>query len=189
MDWHPCPVLIIEPRKIAVVARSTSALSKTMAGSLPPNSRKAGMKFRAACSPTLRPVVTLPVKHTASTWSPIAEPVSLAPSTIVRTASSSGTSDIIWRKGSAKRGVTSLGLIITAHPANNAGIASMSAKVSGKFHGLIIPTKGKGRFSMLYVMNGNGVERPSLGAFSISAVFIHRLMLAATPAVSIIDRP
>ena len=41
--------------------------------------------------------------------------------------------------GSTKRGVTSLGLIITAQPANRAGMASMSESIKGAFHGLIGP--------------------------------------------------
>lgn len=44
--------------------------------------------------------------------------------------------------GSTKRGVTSLGFTITAQPAARAGMASMSDRVSGKFHGLMTPTSG-----------------------------------------------
>ena len=42
---------------------------------------------------------------------------------------------------SANRGVTSLGFIITQAPASKAGMVSMKESVSGKFHGLITPTK------------------------------------------------
>ena len=44
--------------------------------------------------------------------------------------------------GRMKRGVISLGLTITAHPAASAGIASINASVSGKFHGEMTPTSG-----------------------------------------------
>ena len=58
------------------------------------------------------------------------------------TAASSGTARIARRSGSANRGVTSLGLMITAQPAISAGTASISDSASGKFHGLMTPTSG-----------------------------------------------
>lgn len=48
---------------------------------------------------------------------------------------------MVSASGSAKRGVTSLGFMITAQPAIKAGIASISDNTNGKFHGEIAPTK------------------------------------------------
>ena len=42
--------------------------------------------------------------------------------------------------------MNSEGLITTAAPACSAGIASPSARISGKFQGLMMPTTGWGRY-------------------------------------------
>ena len=54
----------------------------------------------------------------------------------------SGTSRVASANGLAKRGVTSLGFSRMADPAASAGLASISASVSGTFHGLMTPTSG-----------------------------------------------
>ena len=71
--------VIVKPSEIA--PRFIQPLAKTIAGSLPPNSKKAGMNCLAAATATFLPVATLPVKHTKSTFSIKAAPVSPAPST------------------------------------------------------------------------------------------------------------
>lgn len=100
------------------------------------------MNARAARSATARPVGTDPVKHTASTWSTRAAPTSAPPSTRPTTAASSGTASRLRRSGPRKRGVTSLGLTIAAQPAASAGSRSIVPSRSGKFHGLMTPTRG-----------------------------------------------
>ena len=71
-----------------------------------------------------------------------AAPVVPSPSTTPRTAASAGTSARAARSGPTKRGVTSLGLISTAHPASKAGMASISDRRNGKFQGEMTPTTG-----------------------------------------------
>ena len=79
-----------------------------------------------------------------TSWSVIerlaAEDSNIAPSTVPNRSRSTGTRSIERANGARKRGVTSLGLIITAQPAASAGIASMQPSSNGKFHGLITPT-------------------------------------------------
>ena len=100
------------------------------------------MKACAAATAILRPVAMLPVKTMASLLATTAWPVSAAPRTSVMMPASSGTSSMERCKGSTKRGVTSLGLIMTAAPATSAGIASMNDSTRGKFQGLMTPTSG-----------------------------------------------
>ena len=142
MAEHDCPVLVTEAHKIAEVAKSKSADFKTIAGSFPPNSKKAGIKLIAAFSATKRPVSTLPVKQIKSTSSIKAAPVCDPPSTKFKTSLNWGILFTVVIKGATKRGVISLGLTITAQPANKAGIVSMVDKDKGKFQGLITPTRG-----------------------------------------------
>jgi hypothetical protein len=104
------------------------------------------MKCRAAFSATIRPVGTLPVKQTTSERRTRASPVSRAPGSTASTAASSGTASIERRTGSTKRGVISLGFTSTAQPASSAGIASMKHSDSGKFHGLMMPTRPYGTY-------------------------------------------
>ena len=130
-----------EPHNKAEVANSISADSKTIAGSFPPNSKNAGIKRSAAAIAICCPVSTLPVKHTRSTLSTKAAPVLPSPSTKVNISRSCGILLITFIKGVINRGVISLGLTITAQPANNAGIVSIVDNSKGKFQGLIIPTK------------------------------------------------
>ena len=142
MDRQDCPALTTDPHKIAEVANSRSAEAKTMAGSLPPNSRKAGINCLAAASATFLPVATLPVKQTRSTDFINAAPRSPVPSTYAKISCSWGTKAIVFAKGRIKRGAISLGLTITAQPASNAGMVSIAESSRGKFQGLMTPTKG-----------------------------------------------
>ena len=73
-------LLMADAHNIAEVANSKSVDSKIIAGSLPPNSRKAGINCLAASSATFLPVATLPVKQIKSTDSINAFPVLPAPS-------------------------------------------------------------------------------------------------------------
>jgi hypothetical protein len=54
--------------------------------------------------------------------------------------------------------VNSDGLITTAAPACRAGIASPSARVRGKFQGLMMPTTGYGRYWMLSFFEASSGE-------------------------------
>ena len=98
------------------------------------------MSLPAACIATLRPVGTEPVKQTASTVSTNAAPVSPEPVTRRITDDSPAVS-MASSSGFTKREVTSLGFIMTEHPASRAGAASIIDKINGKFHGLITPTR------------------------------------------------
>jgi hypothetical protein len=124
---------------MAVVARSKSEPSSTIAGSLPPNSRYAGINFCAAAIATFLPVATLPVKATTSTESISAWPVKPSPGMIVRTAANSSTAAILRAMGTANLGVTSLGLMTALQPAKRAGITSINDSRRGKFQGLMAP--------------------------------------------------
>jgi len=84
----------------------------------------------------------LPVKQTASAREISAAPVSPSPATTSSTSAKRGTARMLWRSGSMKRGVTSLGFTMTAQPATSAGSASSSASSSGKFHGVMLATSG-----------------------------------------------
>ena len=68
-----------------------SAVCVTITGSLPPISRKQGIRRSAQASATLRPVGTLPVKQTRSTLRITSCPVAPSPSTKSNTSASSGT--------------------------------------------------------------------------------------------------
>ena len=103
---------------------------------------QAVFKRFAAAAATFRPVATLPVKQIKSTYSIKVAPVSLPPSTKVKTSRKWGTVLIASMRGAMKRGAISLGLTIAAQPANNAGMVSIVESRSGKFQGLITPTKG-----------------------------------------------
>ena len=100
------------------------------------------MNFWAAASATNRPVSTLPVKQIKSTSSIKSAPVCPAPSTKFKTSRNCGIVFRVVIKGATKRGVISLGLTMTAQPANKAGIVSIVDNNRGKFQGLITPTRG-----------------------------------------------
>src|SRR5699024_1657157 len=131
-----------DANRIAAVALSISADFKIMAGSLPPNSKKDGIKRSADLVATIRPVLTLPVKQTISTFSIKAAPLLPSPETYFKTFDNSGTLSIVLVITSINLGVISLGFIIVAQPANSAGIASINDNDSGKFQGLMIPAIG-----------------------------------------------
>ena len=114
-----------------------------------------------ARAPTLRPVATLPVKHTASAASTTAAPVSGPPRTQSNTAAISGTARTASRSGSTKRGVCSLGLASTAHPAARAGTASMSISSSGKFQGETTATRPSASRRCSKRTLGNASETPA----------------------------
>jgi hypothetical protein len=128
------------PRSTAVAAASRSALAVTIAGSLPPSSRYAGISRSAQATATLRPLGTEPVKQSMSTCWTSRWPVSPSPAMNVSTPASSGTARIVSISGSTNLGATSDGLTITAEPANRAGTGSRQDSISGPFHGEITPT-------------------------------------------------
>ena len=90
----------------------------------------------------MRPFGTEPVKQTMSTAWMSCWPVCPSPVMKVNTPASSGTALMVSISGSMNRGATSLGLTITALPANSAGTGSRQDSISGPFHGLITPTSG-----------------------------------------------
>ena len=170
---------------MAAAARTKSVSAVTMAGSLPPSSNCAGMKRRAAASATLRPVGTLPVKHTWSTTSMSAAPVLPSPSTTPTTAATVGTSASAARKGPTKRGVTSLGLMSVAHPASKAGMASMNDSRNGKFHGEMTPTSAYGTHKRWVVKPGMAMSRGALPWASNAGACLHqRVSVSRTPRSS-----
>ena len=128
------------PQRIPAAARSISAPGKTIAGSFPPSSNEIAVNALAPAAAISSPTSVLPVKQTKSTCGIMAWPTSAAPSTVPNRSRSTGTRSIERANGARKRGVTSLGLIITAQPAASAGIASMQPSSNGKFQGLITPT-------------------------------------------------
>ena len=125
------PVFTVAQCKIACAARSISALSKTIAGSFPPSSRNAGFNWLAARVATCRPVSTLPVKLMTSTRSMRLFPVDAVPGTTSTTAPNSTVSLSTWLTTSIKRGVISLGLMMTEQPAKSAGTASRKERIRG----------------------------------------------------------
>jgi hypothetical protein len=62
-----CPQLMKVPPSAACTARSMSASSHTMSGSLPPSSSTTGVSVSAAARSTRRPLGTLPMKSSTST--------------------------------------------------------------------------------------------------------------------------
>ena len=52
----------------------------------------------------------------------------------------------------ADSGVTSEGLTTTAAPASSAGAASTAGMSNGKFHGVITPTTGYGRYTVVSLL-------------------------------------
>ncbi len=68
--------------------------------------------------------------------------------------------------GSTKRGATSLGLTITAQPANSGGIACSVDNINGAFHGPMTPATGYGLRIVSYEMLGAPGETPERFAWA-----------------------
>src|SRR5699024_987929 len=103
---------------------------------------KDGIKRSADLMATIRPVLTLPVKHTISTFSIKAAPVLPSPGTYFKTFDNPGTLSIVLVITSINLGVITLGCIIVVQHDTSAGIASINDNDSGKFQGLMIPAIG-----------------------------------------------
>ncbi len=139
------------------------------------------MKCFAAACPTMRPVLTLPVKQTASTTPTSSAPVRPSPATKSSTVASSGTASMLRFRGVAKRGATSLGFTSTAQPASNAGMASISDSVSGKFHGLITPTRAYGMSCVRNVRLGCALDCPESSRTNAGACAHQRSIAPIVP--------
>ena len=95
-----------------------------------------------------RPVLVEPVNCTMSTASTTAAPVAPRPVTHAKT----GGAPICSQPRASSRadsGVTSEGLTRTAAPASSAATASTPGMSNGKFHGVITPTTGYGRYTLV----------------------------------------
>ena len=97
---------------------------------------------------TLRPVAVDPVNCTKSTFARTAAPVPPSP---VATASTGGAPISVHPRtnSTALSGVTSDGFNSTEAPAASAGNTSTAGMRNGKFHGVITPTRGYGRCTVV----------------------------------------
>ena len=119
-----------------------------MAGSLPPSSTPQGINRSPARAAIARPVLVEPVNCTMSTESTTAAPVAPRPVTHANTGGAPICSQP-RANSRADSGVTSEGLTTTAAPASSAATASIPGMSNGKFHGVITPTTGYGRYTLV----------------------------------------
>ena len=146
MAEHTCPLLLKAPAKIALATVAGSASSRTMAGSLPPNSNVTRLRSGAADMATFLPVSIEPVKLIlrGTGWLVIQAPSSSPPLTTLSTPggrtsrSNSPTLRVV-------SGVNGDGLRTMVLPARSAGAIFQKARVSGKFHGVMAATTPRGR--------------------------------------------
>ena len=103
------------------------------------------------------PTSVEPVNETASTslCLPSASPTSPKPGTIFKTPSGIPASFAICATLIAVKGVSSAGLIITEHPAANAGAIFQTAIIKGKFHGTTPATTPIGSLTIKLVSDGS----------------------------------
>jgi len=119
-------------RRQPVAASFTSAVGKTMAGSLPPSSRNDGMRRWAHCAATCLPTAVEPVNTRPSTVEQRAsDKLAPGPRTYLKTPASSGIRSTVSKSGLHQRGVTDEGFKTTAHPATSAGIVSNILRMIG----------------------------------------------------------
>ena len=128
---HVCPQFWKAPHTAPLTARSTSASSQTIIGSLPPSSNSTGVRLSAAAAMTRFPVRTEPVNTTLSTPPrTMASPVGPAP---VTTCTMSPHSPCANSSRTARPtvGVTSEGFATTVLPANSAVSTGVIDSVKG----------------------------------------------------------
>ena len=140
------PAFANAPQTAPRAARSRSASSHTIIGSLPPSSSVHGISARPHASAILRPVRTEPVNEILSQpASTSAAPVAPSPVTIWNTPSGRPASAKSFASASPTNGVISLGFNTTAFPAMSACTVGFRLSTNGKFQGVMIPTTPIGR--------------------------------------------
>ncbi|MNL24289.1 hypothetical protein D3C87_1457170 [compost metagenome] len=124
-----------------------SLSAKITKGDLPPSSRLMFLISLAAACMILRPVGTLPVKATLSTYGCLASgaPASRPrPVITFRTPAGNPALSAMPASSRAVNGVSSDGLSTTVQPAASAGATFHEAISIGKFHGMIAATTPTG---------------------------------------------
>ena len=146
VDMHTWPALENAPPPAPRAARSRSASSHTIIGSLPPSSSVHGISARPQASAILRPVLTEPVNAILSQpASTSAAPVAPSPVSGWNTPSGRPASARSLASAWPTNGVISLGFSTTAFPAISACTVGFSASTNGKFQGVMTPTTPIGR--------------------------------------------
>ena len=168
-----------EPKAAALTAASRSASSSTMTAELPPSSRWARLRCRAASSPTLRPAAVEPVKEmTRTRGSAIsAWPVSAPPgSTCSRPSGRPASSNTRARLTPPHTAVRGSGLRITALPSASAGATERIERISGALNGAMTPTTPTGtrrarlrRFCSLGMISPSGLRGQRRGLVALLA--------------------
>src|SRR5262249_58715438 len=145
------PQLEKRPTEAALTARSMSASSQTIIGSLPPSSNVTCLKSLAADCITRLPVSVAPVKPIfrtvglTSSSSPTTLP---GPVTTLRTPFGPPPSTIALSINSQQRrsvsGVVPAGFTTTVLPASSAGPSLLPISETGKFQGTMAPQTPNG---------------------------------------------
>ena len=140
VDMHTWPAFVNAPQTAPRAARSMSASSQTIIGSLPPSSSVHGTSARPQASAILRPVRTEPVNAILSQpASTSAAPVAPSPVTTWNTFSGRPASANSSASASPTKGVISEGFSTTVLPAASACTDGFSASRNGKFQGVMMP--------------------------------------------------
>src|ERR1700722_11639345 len=136
-----------EPHAPAEAAAATSASARMTSAGLPPSSRCARLRCRAASSPMRRPTAVEPVKLMIRTSGSVisASPTSGPPgSTCSRPSGRPASSKTRARTTPPDTLVRGSGLSTTALPSASAGATERMDRICGKLNGAITPTTPTG---------------------------------------------
>ena len=162
-----------DPNAAALTAASRSASSSTMSAELPPSSRCARLRCRAAASPTLRPAALDPVNEITRTRGSAtsAWPVSAPPgSTCSRPSGRPASSKIRASTTPPHTAVRGSGLSSTALPSASAGATERIDRIRGALNGAMTPTTPTGiRRARLSRCCSDGMISPSGREGSVAA--------------------
>jgi hypothetical protein len=146
MAEQTCPLLLKAAAKMARLTLAGSASSRTMAGSLPPNSSVTRLRSGAADMATFLPVSIDPVKLTLrGTGWPVIQAPSWSPPLTTLITPGGTTSRSSSTALSVESGVNGDGLRTRVLPATRAGAIFQKPSRTGKFHGVMAATTPIGR--------------------------------------------
>jgi len=128
---HVWPALVNLPQAILRAASSTSAVSSTTAGLLPPSSSVTGARCPAAACITFFPIAGLPVKWMWSKGRRVSASATFGPPEKSATWSSSKRDSTISAISAVVWGVNSEGLRIARLPAARVETSGISVRLTG----------------------------------------------------------